>query len=81
MEDLLFLVDAYFQFVIAGIWLAVAFWVATLASAKGYGWVKGALSGLIFGLLALIFYALMPDRKLQIRLQNIEERLEGERDA
>ena len=51
-----------FVWIFAG-WIAVAFYTATVASAKGYRFGWWLIGGLTFSLVALIAAAGLPDRR------------------
>ncbi|MCY3959733.1 MAG: hypothetical protein OXG65_15790 [Chloroflexi bacterium] len=48
--------------IVAG-WIAVAFYTATVASARGYRFGWWLIGGLVFSLVALIAPAGLPDRR------------------
>lgn len=63
MFEVLGILNALISLWIVAGWVAVAFYTATVASAKGYRFGWWLLGGLAFSLVALIAAAGMPDRR------------------
>ncbi len=61
-EVLGFLNALIFLWIVAG-WMAVGFYTATVASAKGYRFGWWWIGGLAFSVVALVAAAGMPDRR------------------
>jgi hypothetical protein len=63
MFEVLWFLNMLILLWIVAAWLSVAFYTATVASAKGYRFGWWFLGGLAFSLVALIAAAGLPDRR------------------
>ena len=68
----------YLVFVILLIWIPTAFFTANVAGQKEYNAILWFIGGFIFGPLALIAVAGMPDRRARKFLRRIAEKLDPE---
>ena len=55
-------------------WIASAFFCASVASEKGYNGTAWAFGGFLFGIIALIAVAGLPDKKLRKYIRQIGEK-------